>query len=233
MLGPEVVVRSCETVEPGFDAAPRRALASVPVHDSQPAGRRPVPRPLRVVDRRSARPARVAARGRRVRGRARLRGVLPQGPRRFVADAAGARVALGRRRRRRASLRDPRERVLLADGARDRRHARGGRAPASAARASCSPCCAAPTATRPGSWRRRAACASGKSATDRARPVSRHVGMRDGDADADVDGVAGGVKSAAAGCSNFVTSRLVDLLARCRRRATSSVAPVCLSMQPE
>ena len=65
-------------------------------------------------------------------GRARLLGVLPQGPRRLVADAARARVEVGRRGRRCAALRDLRQRVLLADGARHRRHARGGRDWASA-----------------------------------------------------------------------------------------------------
>ena len=67
----------------------RRAVAALPLHDPQPAGARPVPRSLRVVGPRTARPARAAARGRSVRRRARLRVVLPQGPGRIV-DSRGA-----------------------------------------------------------------------------------------------------------------------------------------------
>ena len=79
MLGPEIVVRSCELVDPRFDARHSAHVAAVPLHDPQPAGARSVPRPLHVVGARAARPARAAARGRPVRRRARLRVVLPQG----------------------------------------------------------------------------------------------------------------------------------------------------------
>ena len=67
MLGPEVVVRSCELVDPGFDARHSRIVAEVPLHDRQPAGTGSVPRPVHVVDPRAARHARVVARRRPVR----------------------------------------------------------------------------------------------------------------------------------------------------------------------
>ena len=63
-------------------------------------------------------------------------------------------------------------RVLLADGAVDRRHARRGRCRAGAGRARCSASSRAAIAPPPASSRRRAACASGTSATD-ARAVAR------------------------------------------------------------
>ena len=62
MLGPEVVVRSCELVDPQFDARHSAHVAALPLHDPQPAGARSVPRPVRVVGARAARSARAAAR---------------------------------------------------------------------------------------------------------------------------------------------------------------------------
>ena len=65
---------------PAFDARRSAQWRDVPLHDREPAGARPVPRPVRVVGARAARPARAAARRRPVPRRARLRVVLPQGP---------------------------------------------------------------------------------------------------------------------------------------------------------
>ena len=70
----------------------------------------------------AARPPRAAAGGRPVRRRARLRVVLPEADRPArTTRAAHLRVGVARPRRRRAPLRRARERVLLADGALDRR----------------------------------------------------------------------------------------------------------------
>ena len=175
MLGPEVVVRSCETVAPAFDA---RRDAQWRLYRYTILNRR-VPDPFRdrfvwsVGEPLDLRALRLAADP--VRRRARLLRVLPQGPRRVVAHAARLRVALGRRGRRRAALRDPRQRVLLADGARHRRDAGGGRARPPASGRDAGRCCGRVTATRPGRWPRRADCASGKSGTDPTR-ISRRRG---------------------------------------------------------
>ena len=112
---------------PAVRRPPLRHVAHLPLHDPQPPGAGPVPRSLHVVGPRPARPADAATRGRPLRRRARLRVVLSQGSGRLVDHAPRARVALGRRGRRRAPLRDPRQRVLLAARAVDRRHARRSR----------------------------------------------------------------------------------------------------------
>ena len=62
MLGPEVVVRVGRARRPGVRRPALRAVAHVPLHDRQPARARSVPRPVRVVGARAARPARAAAR---------------------------------------------------------------------------------------------------------------------------------------------------------------------------
>ena len=228
MLGPEVVVRSCEIVAPGFDAAPRRAVAAVPLHDRQPAGARPVPRPVRLVGARTARPARAAVGRRPVRRRARLRVVLPQGTRRIVDSRA--RVLDSRwydegdgvlRYEIRADV------VLLADGARHRRHAGGGRRGQTPARARCSRCCAPPTAIPRANSRRRAACASGTSATEPVVYVARERDRPVGSSPA----VAGGVKSESEGSSNLVTMNAVVSSPSSSVREISSSTPVSLSMQ--
>ena len=66
---------------PGFDARHSAHRAHLPLHGGEPARPRPVPRPVRLVGARAARPARAAPRRRPVRGRARLRRLLPPGPR--------------------------------------------------------------------------------------------------------------------------------------------------------
>ena len=62
MLGPEVVIRSAELVDPQFDARHAARVADLPLHDLEPAGARPVSRSLHVVGARAARPARAATR---------------------------------------------------------------------------------------------------------------------------------------------------------------------------
>ena len=123
--GPKSSCASASSSPPGFDARARSAtLAALPLHDRQPAGTRPVPRPLRLADRRSARPARCCASPPTRSSASTTSRVLPQGP----AKARHGRRVLESRwvdeRRRRAALRDPRQRVLLADGPLDRRPAR-------------------------------------------------------------------------------------------------------------
>ncbi len=108
--------------------------------------------------------------------------VLPQGPRGFDDHAARPRIALARPRRRRAALRDPRHRVLLADGALDRRHARRRRDGQEASRRHHGhPPLAEPRRT-PASPRHPRACASGRSATRRRRPAGPAVPFRYGEA---------------------------------------------------
>ena len=100
-----------------------------------------------------------------------------KGPRGLDDDAHACSSRVGRRGRRRAALRDPRRRVLLADGARDRRHARRGRRrQAPAGRDARRHRRARPRARRASS-RRRAGSASGTSATrsTRSSPGARDV----------------------------------------------------------
>ena len=89
---PEVVVRGRRR-RAGLRRPALGVLARLPLHGCKPPGARPVPRPVRLVGAHPARPARAAARRRPVRGRARLRGVLPSGAGRFDDDAARPRVA--------------------------------------------------------------------------------------------------------------------------------------------
>ena len=126
MLGPEVVVRSCEIVAPGFDArhgAQWRRYRYTIVN-------RPVPDPFRdrfvwwVPEPLDLRALRLAADP--FVGEHDFASFCRKGP---EGSSLTARLgfAVVRRRRRRAPLRDPRRLVLLADGARHRRHARRGR----------------------------------------------------------------------------------------------------------
>ena len=204
MLGPEVVVRSCEIVAPGFDARHGAQWRSIPLHDRQPPRSRPVPRSLRVVGTRTARPARAAAGRGSVRRRARLRVVLPQGPRRIVAHAPGAGFALARRRRRRAALRDPRQLVLLADGARDRRHARRGRrGQAPAGRDAGGAARRRPRHRGPARPAARVVPLGGRLSA--RGPGSSEPCSRAGARSTGRGGLAGGSKSESDGSSNFVT----------------------------
>ena len=134
MLGPEIVVRDGGAGSRRLRRPPLGALARVPLHDREPPGARSVPGPLRVVGRQQPLELRgAAARGRPVRRRARLLVVLPHAPTGEVSLVpAGVRVALARPRRRHPALRGAGQRVLLADGAVDRRHDGRGRASASA-----------------------------------------------------------------------------------------------------
>ena len=66
MLGPEVVVRDAAIAASDFSARFDAADSHVPVHDRQSRRARPVPCPLRLVDRRAARPACTAHRQRRL-----------------------------------------------------------------------------------------------------------------------------------------------------------------------
>ena len=88
MLGPEVVVRDAELVDAGFDARRTRDVARVPVHDPQPAGARPVPRPLRVVDRRPLDLALLRLAADPFVGEHDFAAFCRKGPRRIVDDAA-------------------------------------------------------------------------------------------------------------------------------------------------
>ncbi len=108
-LGPEIVVRSAEIVDGDFDArhsAHWREYRYTIVNRDAPD---PFLARYRVVGAHPARPVVAAPGCRSVRRRARLRVVLPQRPCGIDDDAAGARVALGRHRRRCAPLRDPRQ----------------------------------------------------------------------------------------------------------------------------
>ena len=73
-------MRAAELVDARVRRPPLGAVARVPLHDREPRRARSVPRPLRVVGARAARPGSAAARRRSVPRRARLRELLPQGP---------------------------------------------------------------------------------------------------------------------------------------------------------
>ena len=155
---------------------------------------RPVPDPFRdryhVVGARAARPARAAARP----------------PTRSSASTTSRRSAarVPKARRRCARVHESRwvdegdgvlryeirGRVLLADGARDRRHARGGRRGQTPAGRHAGDHARRAIAPRPVSLRRPAACASGTSATE----LDQLVGTS-----GRVIGVAGGVRSVSVG----------------------------------
>ena len=127
MLGPEVVVRSCEIVAPGFDArhgAQWRQYRYTIVNRSVPDPFRDrfvwwVPEPL------DLRALRLAADP--FVGEHDFASFCRKGPEGSSLTRARAGFTLARRRRRCASLRDPRLVVLLADGARHCRHVGGGR----------------------------------------------------------------------------------------------------------
>ncbi len=133
MLGPEIVIRSAELVDPQFDArhsAQWRAYRYTILN-------RPVPDPFRdrftwwVPDRLDLRALRLGADP--FVGEHDFASFCRKGPEGSSTDAAHLRFPLGRRGRRRAALRDPRQRVLLAAGALGRRDAgrgRPGQAPA-------------------------------------------------------------------------------------------------------
>ncbi len=146
-------------------------VAQLPLHDPQPVRAGSVPRPFHVVGPGVTRPPGAALGGRSLRRGARLRVVLPQGPTGVFDHAPGVRVEMGRRGRGRAAVRDPRQRVLLADGAFDRRNPRGSRARQAPARRDDGHTPGRRSRTRPDSSLRREACACGRSVT--SRPTRR------------------------------------------------------------
>ena len=133
MLGPEVVIRSAELVDPQFDARHSARVAHVPLHDPQPARARSVPRSLHVVDtRRRSTCARCGWRADPFVGEHDFASFCRKGPEgsstvRRVLDSRWVDEGDGVLR-----YEITRQRVLLAARALDRRHAGGGRASASA-----------------------------------------------------------------------------------------------------
>ena len=171
MLGPEVVVRSAEIVAPGFDArhgAQWRRYRYTIVNRRVPDPFRDrfvwwVPEPL------DLRALRLAADP--FVGEHDFASFCRKGPEGSSSTRRVLELALARRGRRRAALRDPRRRRSAGRwcGRSSAPSSRSARASARPVR--CWRSCAPPTATRRGSWPRRAVCASGTSATDAGRVV--------------------------------------------------------------
>ena len=165
MLGPEIVVRAADLVPAGFDARHSATSARVPVHDREPAGARTrsapgtrgtCPRPLDLSVLRWP-PIRSSA-------RTTSPSFCKKGPEGKTHGPPGHRVGVARPRRRRAALRGARQRVLLRDGALDRRDDRRRRARQAPPRRHAH----APAGRRPRQRPpspRRTGCASGTSAT--------------------------------------------------------------------